>query len=126
MNICMTDTLLYYDGPCLILAADADGAIYVADLVSEDHEDEQFQAVQTDPDSLVRFVDGQMDLRELFLREGDRGWFISDPIASRSDEIALVPQRTPICDSDTLPSSGVKLRCSEEFVAEIRRRVGAL
>lgn len=126
MKICMTDTLLYYDGPRLVLAADADGAAYVADLVSEDHEDEQFQAVQVGPESLVRFVGGQMDLRELFLREGVRGWFVSDPIASRGDEIVLVQQQIPICDSDTLPSSGVKLRCSEGFVAEIGRRAEAL
>lgn len=123
VKICTTDTLLYYDGPRLVLAADADGATYVADLASEDHEDEQFQVVQARPESLVQFVSGQMDLRELFLREGARGWFISDPIASHGDEMALIPQQRPICESDTLPSSGVRMRCTEEFAAEVARRV---
>lgn len=122
MKVRVTDTLLYYDGPRVVLAVDQNGAYYVADLVTEDHEDEQYQAVRAGPDSLGRLLGGQIDLRALLLQEGSRRWFLSDPDASDGEELALTEQDIPICDSDTLPSSGVRMRCTEEFVAEVASR----
>jgi len=122
MKVRVTDTLLYYDGPRVVLAVDQNGAYYVADLVTEDHEDEQYQAVRVGPDSLGRLLGGQLDLRALLLQEGSRRWFLSDPDASDGEELVLTKQDIPICDSDTLPSSGVRMRCTEEFVAEVASR----
>ena len=122
MKVRVTDTLLYYDGPRVVLAVDQNGAYYVADLVTEDHEDEQYQAVRAGPDSLGRLLGGQIDLRALLLQEGSRRWFLSDPDASDGEELVLTKQDIPICDSDTLPSSGVRMRCTEEFVAEVASR----
>ena len=124
MKVRETATLLYYDGPRLVLAADERGSTYLADLVSEDHEEPEFLAVRLDADQLFGFLAGETDLRSLILEAGEAGWFLGKPLPAPELELILVPQALPIRESDVLPRPDVRLRCSREAALEIAGRCG--
>lgn len=124
MKIRETATLLYYDGPRLVLAADERGTTYLADLVSEDHEEPEFLVVRLNTDQLFKFLTGETDLRSLLVEAGEAGWFLGEPLPAPELELILVSQTLPIGESDLLPGPDVRLRCSREAALEIAGQCG--
>lgn len=116
MKVRVTETLAYYDGPRVVVAEDGSGVAYIADHVSEDHEDDLFLVVATSAESLNRLYSGAIDLRGLLLADGTDRWFLGEPIRGSGFDgefdLALEPQGTPIAESDLLPQPGVILQCS--------------
>lgn len=113
MKVQVTDVLMYYDGPRVVVAEDSSGAKYVANHVSEDHEDDVFLVVQAGGEALKRLFAGEIDLRDLQLAEGAEGWFLGEPVSGTGFEFALALERqsTPIEESDLLVLPGVFARC---------------
>ena len=124
MRVRETTTLLYYDGPRIVLAADERGISYIADLVSEDHEEDQYQVVPVDSDQLFSYLTGKIDLRDLLLTAGDSEWFLAEPLPTPVLEMILAPQAIPIREAGMLPRPGLNLRCSPEQALEIVREAG--
>ena len=124
MRVRTTTTLLYYDGPRIVLAADEHGSSYIADLVSEDHEADQYRVVPVDSNQLFSYLTGKIDLRDLLLTAGDSEWFLAEPLPAPTLEMILAPQAAPIREFGTLPRPGLKLRCSPEHALEIVRESG--
>ena len=116
MKVRGKETLAYYDGPRVVVAEDGSGAAYIADHVSENHEDDLFLVVPTSAESLDLLYSGTIDLRDLLLADGAEGWFLGEPVRGSGFncefDLALEPQWTPISESDLLVQSGVILRCS--------------
>lgn len=116
MKVRVTETLTYYDGPRTVVAEDGSGAAYIAEHVSEDHEDDLFLVVPTSAENLARLYSGAIDLRGLLLADGADRWFLGEPISGSGFnfefDLALEPQWTPIAESDLLPRPGLLLKCS--------------
>ena len=116
MKVRVKETLTYYDGPRTVVAADDSGAAYIANHVSEDHEDDLFLVVPTSAERLNRLYSGAIDLLGLLLADGAGRWFLGEPIRGSGFDgefdLALEPQGTPIAESDLLPQPGVILQCS--------------
>ncbi len=115
MKVHVIEVLMYYDGPRVVVAEDGAGAQYIANHVSEDHEDDVFLVVQAGGEALERLFAGEIDLRDLQLAEGAEGWFLGEPVPGTGSKfefaLALERQSTPIEESELLVLPGVFMRC---------------
>ena len=118
----ITEILDYYDGILAFAAQDPIGGHYVASLIERTGENERYLIVGARPERLDDLRNGKVDLRALLLETPEGEWYITTPEGAIDDPLALIPQPTPLADSDYLPGDGYFLGPEEPpDEAEIQR-----
>ena len=118
----ITEILYYYDGILAFAAQDPIGSHYVGSIIERTSENDRYLIVGARPERLDDLRNGKVDLRALLLEAPDGEWYIAVPEGTIDDPMALVPQSTPLADSDYLPGDDYFLGPEEPpDEAEIRR-----
>lgn len=104
-----TSTLFYYDGAQVFEARDAIGEHYVAVMVEPEDEQYRYLVKGVTPERLSQFRSGTLDLRSLLLEMEDQEWYLTVPQSDLCQPLSLVPQNTPIRESEFLPDEGFVL-----------------
>ena len=118
----ITEILDYYDGILAFAAQDPIGGHYVASLIERTSENERYLIVGARPERLDDLRTGKVDLRAILLETPGGEWYITTPEGTIDDPLALIPQPTPLADSDYLPGDGYFLGPEEPpDEAEIQR-----
>lgn len=102
-----TNTLFDYDGPQLFEAHDDDGGQYLALLVDSEEEQNRYQVVQVDPESLQQFCAGALELRSLIAEASRNQWYLATT-TNLDEPLAIERQRMPI-EEHFLPDEGFTL-----------------
>ena len=102
----ITEILDYYDGILAFTAQDPIGGHYVASLIERTSEHDRFLIVGARPERLNDLRNGKVDLRALLLETPEGQWYVTTPEGTIDDPLALIPQPTPLADSDHLPGNG--------------------
>ena len=105
-----TSTLLYYDGPQIIEAADPIGGHYIAVMVEMADGRDQYLVTGAAPERLRQFRVGSLDLRSLLVESGDSEWYLATCGGEQGQTLSLTPQYGPISESPFLPEPGFVLR----------------
>ncbi len=105
-TINITEILEYYDGILTFAARDPIGGHYVGDMIDKEGDYDRYLVVGVRPDRLDDLRAGQVDLRTLLLETPEGKWYITTPEGNIDDPQALVPQSTPLAESDYLPDDG--------------------
>ena len=101
MKINQVAPLLIYDCVLLFHAQDEQGQSYMFSHVGIC----EYIAVPTDEVRLAQYQAGEIDLRELMLTKGRRGWY-SARLTENPGERILEQQHTELSESTSLPSKG--------------------
>ena len=118
----ITEILDYYDGILAFVAQDTIGGHYVASLIERTSENDRYLIVGARPERLDDLRNGKVDLRALLLETPEGEWYITTPEGTIEDPLALIPQCTPLADSDYLPGDGYFLGPEEPpDEAEVQR-----
>lgn len=120
-----SSTLLYYDGLQLFEARDAIGGHYLAMLVDQSIDVDQYLVVGVSPEKLGRFRLGEFDLRSLILDLGREAWYLTTIADDLDHTLRLAPQSDPLQDSSLLPDEGFFLHShptTDDVLREARRR----
>ena len=118
----ITEILDYYDGILAFAAQDPIGGHYVASLIERTSENDRYLIVGARPERLNDLRTGKVDLRALLLETPGGEWYITTPEGTIDDPLTLIPQPTPLADSDYLPGDGYFLGSDEPHdEAEFRR-----
>ena len=118
----ITEILDYYDGILAFAAQDPIGGRYVGSIIERTTENDRYLIVGARPERLDDLRNGKVDLRALLLEAPDGEWYVAIPEGTIDDPMALVPQSTPLADSDYLPGDGYLLGPEEPTdEAEFRR-----
>ena len=102
----ITEILDYYDGILAFAAQTPIGGHYVGSIIERTSENDRYLIVGARPESLEDLRNGKVDLRALLLETPDSEWYVAMPEGTIDDPMTLVPQSTPLADSDHLPSVG--------------------
>ncbi len=108
-TILHTSTLFYYDGPQVFEARDDIGGHYVAVMVEPEDEQDRYLVKGVAPERLRQFRCGTLDLRSLLVEMGDQEWYLTVPESDLCQPLSLVPQKTPLRESEFLPDEGFVL-----------------
>ena len=99
----ITEILDYYDGILAFVAQDPIGGHYVGSIIGRTSENDRYLVVGARPERLDDLRNGKVDLRALLLETPDGEWYVTIPEGTIDDPMELVPQSTPLADSDHLP-----------------------
>ena len=99
----ITEILDYYDGILAFAAQDPIGGHYVGSIIERTSENDRYLIVGARPERLDDLRNGKVDLRAVLLEAPDGEWYVSIPEGTIDDPMTLVPQSTPLDDSDYLP-----------------------
>lgn len=102
-------TLFYYDGIQIFEAHDIIGGHYIALLVQQRDENDQFLVCGVSPEQLQRFRVGEIDLRTLIVERADGEWYLAD-VHGFEDAILLSVSSSEEIPSEFLPEEGFVLR----------------
>ena len=118
----ITEILDYYDGILAFAAQDPIGGHYVGSIIERTSENDHYLVAGARPERLDDLRNGKVDLRALLLEAPDGEWYVTVPEGTIDDPMILVPQSTPLADSDYLPGDGYFLGPEEPpDEAEIKR-----
>ena len=120
-----SSTLLYYDGIQLFEARDAIGGHYLAMLLDQSTDVDQYLVVGVNPEKLDRFRLGEFDLRSLILDLGREVWYLTTIANDLGHTLRLTSQSDPLQDSSLLPDEGFFLHShptTDDVLREARRR----
>ena len=119
-SINYTRTLDYYEGIQLFEARDDLGGSYVASLVETGQVSDKYLVVGCPPESLRKFMVGNIDLRELLQGSATYGWCLADVLGFDEPIKLDSPKREEIPDN-YLPKSGL-FTAGAEIDHEVTRR----
>lgn len=105
-TIKLTEILEYYDGIQIFAARDPIGGHYVGDMIDTVGDDDRYLVVGVRPERLDDLRAGKVDLRALLLETPGGEWYIATAKGTIDDPHTLIPQSTPLADSDYLPDDG--------------------
>ena len=112
----------YYDGILAFAAQDPIGGHYIGSLFERTSDHDCYLVVGTRPERLADLRNGKVDMRTLLLETPEGEWYTASPRGTIDDPLALVPQPTPLVDSEHLPGDGYFLGPEEPpDESEIRR-----
>ena len=99
----ITEILDYYDGILAFAAQDSIGGHYVGSIIESTSENDRYLIVGARPERLDDLLNGKVDLRALLLEAPDGEWYVTIPEGTVDDLMTLLPQSTPLAESDYLP-----------------------
>ena len=102
----ITEILDYYDGILAFAAQDPIGGHYVGSLIERTSKNDRYLVVGTKPERLDDLRNGKVDLRVLLLETPGDEWYITTPEGTIEDPLELIPQPTPLAETDYLPGDG--------------------
>ena len=119
----ITEILDYYDGILAFAAQDPIGGHYVGSLIERASEKDRYLVVCIRPERLDDLRNGKVDLRALLLETPGDEWYITTPEGTIEDPLELIPQPTPLAETDYLPGDGYFLGPEEppDVDAKIQR-----
>ena len=101
-TIRITEVLVYYDGILSFTAQDAIGGNYIGSITDPEEGRDRYAVTGVRPERVVDLMAGKVDLRTLMLEAPDGEWHIT--VDDGPDgALTLVPQNTPLADTDHLP-----------------------
>ncbi len=118
IDILKIDTILeFYDEPQVFVARDSFDTLYLCLLYADDNEC-RYSAVRISQNRLRSFLDGKVDLRELFVNpEADREYF---DVVFCNDEYQLSRLDDAVLPEDRLPDAGYFINKEIEVEHTIR------
>ena len=96
----------WYDGPEVFVAVDESGRLYLGDCISQSGGGSCYRVVPVDRDQVQRLYEGRIGLRDAMLEAGTGGWWLWEPDKAEAE---LIPQASPIAESEFLPAPGIKV-----------------
>ena len=108
-----TKTLDYYDGIQLFQAEDTTGATYIAALLEVGESADRYLAVKCSSYNLRMFKTGLTDLRRLFEKSAEDGWYLAD-LSSLDTPLSMTPQPGKVIPDELLPGPGLYLHLAEQ------------
>lgn len=108
LEIRHAETLDYCDGVQLFAAEDATGGSHVAALVNIGMESDRYLVVGCEPDDLLAFRMGAIDLKTLMEQSAKRGWYLAD-VTDFGKTFGITPQPGVAIPKDLLPGDGMYL-----------------
>lgn len=103
-------TLVYLDGPQLVLLKTAGASLLLAVAVTDQRYGDPYFAAEVSHDQLVDFLDERFDLRYLFEKPAFKTWYIAD-LAGEDPEIPLaIAQPEDDVRARLLPGRGIFAR----------------
>ena len=104
----IVEVLGWHDGIMLLFTArDPGGRDYLASMIDTTKLADYFAAVPVDPETMRDFLDGKVDIREVFLASPDGEWsIVTYDLQSKDSHLPLTPQETRIEETEHLPRSG--------------------
>ncbi len=102
----ITEILEYYDGIQTFAARDPIGGHYVGQMTETVGDHDRYAVVGVRPKRLKDLRAGKVDLRTLLLETPAGQWYTMMPEGEVDDPQELIPQSTPLAQSDWLPQDG--------------------
>ena len=115
-DITLINTLEYYDGPQILVAADANGINYLCTLYKNDVEDGYlYLGVQISEPRLMAFEGGQFDLRDAYLHpEVENALYV---VTAKHEMLtATILLQPEDITEDMLPEAGYFYETAEENI----------
>ena len=122
VEIRYVSTLDYYDGILLFEAQDSIGGAYVATIAEEGSERDKYLMVRCRLNELRLFKQGEYELRELFQRSAQFGWYRAY-LRGLKEPLAVEYQSADAIPDDELPEAGIRLD-SVDVPHEVTRAAG--
>ena len=122
-TIRITEILEYYDGIQIFAACDPIGGHYIGEMIETVGDYDRYAVVGVHPKRLEDLRDGKVDLRTLLLETPGGEWYTVMPEGEVDDPQKLIPQSTPLAETDHLPGEGYFLgpKDTPDNVAAIAR-----
>ena len=118
-----TETLDYCDSIQLFAAVDASAGDYVAALVRVGKEADQYLVVGCQPEGLLMFRSGAIDLKGLLEESAKQGWYLAD-VTDFGETFSISRQPGTVMPDNLLPDArmyvGPVIKCN--FPSFVRTR----
>lgn len=119
VEIRYVSTLDYYDGILLFEAQDSIGGSYLATILEMGQDVDTYLMVRCRPDELRLFKQGEFELRQLFERSAQYGWFRAY-LHSLNEPLTVDYQTAETIPDNVLPEPGFRLD-SADVAHEVAR-----